>query len=500
MGRLFLNPTVDRFDLRQQFTLSTEPQGVPQGWLTERMGPWHLARHGALPLIRITSTEGGAIGWLLGFPIDRAGSLLEDGDEVVLPRQAVEQEDALETFLYAFGGRFAAVLLERVGPRLYLDPCGSLSAVYCAHQGTVASTPFLIPYDVETRDRSELAAALAIADSNAMYPLGLTPRHGVERVLPNHYLDLNTWRMVRHWPKQPLTECESAGAAVEAIAGIVKRHIRAVTEKPPSYLFLTAGIDSRMLLACSREVADKLEFVTMRIDDLSSEIDCDMARRMTRNYGLSHSLLRKEKPLKADMDEWLHRIGFCTGERRGMASATTYKRLQRGHALLKGNVGEVARGYYWGGKDTATTPIAPERLLRLCGCPPDADADALARAKAWLEAIPASNSLQVLDLFYIEQRLGCWAGVWPYSVCDAGFILFPMCHREIIENMLRLPEAYRRAGTLPKDIIRREWPELLDWPVNEPMGLVRWLFAIRQPQKAVRWLGQHLGGGRGQTH
>ena len=49
--------------------------------------------------------------------------------------------------------------------------------------------------------------------------------------------------------------------------------------------------------------------------------------------------------------------------------------------------------------------------------------------------------------------------------------------------MLTLPLSYRQSGRLARDIIEREWPELLEWPINQPIGATRLVLAAR---KAIR--------------
>jgi hypothetical protein len=388
----------------------------------------------------------------------------------------MQSDAALEALMYSFGGRYAAVTLDH-HPRFYLDPFGSLSAVYCAHQRIVASTHNLIPYDEQSRDRFELGLAIGIPYTEGMYPLDMTPRHGIERVLPNHYLDLRDWRTIRHWPKRPL-DALPAGEAVVEIASLVKRHTEAVVSAIPAYLKLTAGWDSRMLLACARDWAPRLEFFTAEIGDEGSATDCDTARRIAKHFRLKHQVLRREQARDEHLEEWMFRIGYSTSELRGWRAVTMYKRLPGGHAVLAGNGGEVARAYYWAEADTEDGSITPARLLAHCECP--LDEEPLERARAWLDGIPTENALEILDLFMIEQDMGGWASVIQYAECDPGFAIFPLCHRRIVERMLGLPVAYRRAGQLPADIIAREWPALLEWPVNQPIGATRWVYRMKR--------------------
>jgi hypothetical protein len=161
-----------------------------------------------------------------------------------------------------------------------------------------------------------------------------------------------------------------------------------------------------------------------------------------------------------------------------------HKRLPGGHAVLAGNAGEIARAYYWNNADTETTVITPERLVAHCECP--LVEETLERARGWLHMVPTANALDILDLYMIEQDVGGWASVVQYAECDPGFAIFPLCHRGIVERMLALPASYRRMGRMAQDIIAREWPALLDWPVNRPIGATRVLFRMKRAIKKAR--------------
>jgi len=86
-----------------------------------------------------------------------------------------------------------------------------------------------------------------------VYPVGLTPRQGVERMLPNHALDLAAGRLARLWPRESLPFDGDPAAITQATADVVSRAMGGVGRVHPLQIPLTAGLDSRLLLACSRE-------------------------------------------------------------------------------------------------------------------------------------------------------------------------------------------------------------------------------------------------------
>ena len=113
-----------------QFVLSPTMKNVPKEWPMERSGNWFLGRHPSLPAIRLLGDDNCTIGWFLGYPISETGKLLVEGDAIRVPVLAEGPMESVEQFIYSFGGRFLVALVGIRNPRIYLDPCGSLSAVY----------------------------------------------------------------------------------------------------------------------------------------------------------------------------------------------------------------------------------------------------------------------------------------------------------------------------------------------------------------------------------
>jgi hypothetical protein len=212
-------------DLAGQFLLSQSESRPGLSWSSDSLDGWHLAVESRLQCVRILQA-GAPAGWLLGRAIAPEGHIVTGNFE--LPPGEVE--DAI----YALGGRFLVILpLLR---RVYLDPCGLLSAVYCQHAATVAATQCLIPFDRLTPSRTKLIEAMGLPFIRCRFPAGMTSRENIERILPNHYLDLQTWRCVRHWPKSDLQSQPDVPAAAAEIARIAKRDLSAIYAHGPAAL------------------------------------------------------------------------------------------------------------------------------------------------------------------------------------------------------------------------------------------------------------------------
>jgi hypothetical protein len=92
----------------------------------------------------------------------------------------------------------------------------------------------------------------------------------------------------------------------------------------------------------------------------------------------------------------------------------------------------------------------------------------------------------VLDLLYVEQQLGCWAGPQQYGGQAPVKSAPPFCDRRLFDLMLSLPCEYRFAQRLAPDLIAKLWPELLMIPFNQDIGLHRAVATLRT------WARRHL--------
>lgn len=489
MGRAILQkPFVPRVlaergspvDLCEQFVLSRSVD-PPVGWSAVTLGAWTLGYHPTLPVVSIDDDDGVQVGWLLGYPITSGGELLTSGGRVTL-RAGVEPVG----FVDDLGGRFLAVFVNTVTPSVYPDACGSYSSVYCPALEIAASTPGLIPYDTTTTDRTELIEQLGIPWSNSMYPVGLTPRHGIHRLLPHHHLDLDRWVISRHGPNWRPRGTTSVDEAVHDIARITTRNIGAILEHFSCYLPLTAGHDSRMLLACARQWVSDLELYTLDFPGLADANDSHVAAQIARRFDLTHRRVPLRTARNEDLETWMYRISCSVGEPRGWQATTSYRTLDPNRVRLGGNIGDVARSssVYWTRDDHPDDIVTPQRLAahavsHLAKLTPGQQAASvstvvLEQLEHWIEHAGTTDALQLLDMFYLENRVGSWAGVFPYAEYYApGFTIFPMCHRDVVSNMMQVPQHVRRDGSLTGEVIRREWPELLAWPFNAPTRQVR---------------------------
>lgn len=470
--------TTDFTSWTGQYVLSAEQVSI-LGWNTHSVGSHYLASHPTLPVVPVTTgcTEAGVI---LGWPVSPKGRLID--------RLAIGKGADPVAAAYAHGGRWLLITTDSVYP----DPLASEPAVYSAEYGMVASSSGLLPaaYD------EKLVETFDIVGSNRWYPFGLTPKRGVRRLLPNHRLNLNSYEAERHWlgPALGSTALDEAAAAVISAVQAVARAFA----DSGLLVGLTAGQDSRMLLAALRSHIDSVEFVTSITGKGGSNlVDVQVARALARRYGLVHSIAERRPATDAEKRGWLERTGWtCAGGRiehmpdkrtryapGGRQGHVIQETEAQAKAFAHGLIGELARAYYWCESDRPDAPLTVEEAVARVKAP--ALPAVLAGADAWLASVPNEDRLRMLDLLYLEHRLGSRYSASLLGSSSTAPTLYPLNRRDVLDAFIGLGEDHKRSGAIIESVIQRSWPELLEIPFNQPTGLHRTTLRLRSGSRRV---------------
>jgi hypothetical protein len=476
--------TISYETLHHQFVLSSSGTAEIEGWRAYRCCGYSLMCHPSLPVNSVLDSAGTTIGYVLGWPIDQPGRLIRT--QVRIPFQlSASTIDSLEREVYGFGGRYAFVILAPDAQRLYLDPAGTLSAVFFPKRKLAGSTVAALVLDEPDHPLwSRPLTEFPNDKINQYWPAGTTFDSDISRLLPNHYLDLVTWRSTRHYPKasfEPIPD-KDLPDSIESIARVLCRHIGSVMDSTNRiYMPLTAGRDSRVLLACSKTWKDKVDYITFDYrpwrSEASDHIDLSISRRLAKRFGLHHTLVPIARHLPADTElQYLHRIGFAggAGKSRDFFHACR-EHLDLSGAWITGFAGEVGRGFFWRANDRHDRDISPAELLDRMELP---SLDRFQEAvRTWCDGLRGVDLWTLLDLAYLEHRVGCWAGPHFYGAAAFSINMTPFSHRDIFDIMLRLPITYRGDKALSRDIIATTWPDLRALPYNENHSGLRRLFA-----------------------
>lgn len=453
-------------DLPEQWVVSESGVG-PAEWPSRTVGKWILSSHPTLPVIELHDADAHPVGWLLGYPIDGGDSIVPDGSRL----QAGTGLEATRV-LDELGGRWVAVLAHGAEQAVVPDPGGTMASVYCPRERIVASTPNLVPYMKGLDDNIPLIQTMKTTAPFG-YLLGLTPRHGVRRLLPNHALSLSSFETHRTWPAGDVEFDPDIDSQLERIHRGLRRTLLAASENAPCALPLTGGYDSRMLLACARDLPEPPFVYTHEMLDASltpdpvSRRDVRIAARVAQAASIDHHVVRAIPPAAEDLERWQFRTSCTISAPRAWRTTTTLRSLDRRMIRMLGQGGEHGRGHAWKPHDTPDSRLTPERVLQVAKATPSQET--LDEAARWLAQMPDIDYLTALNTLYLEQWEGAWGSMIHYAdYAGPGFTMGPFFDREVLRAFFTLPLDYQRSGSLPEDLIARKWPELLAVPFNRP--------------------------------
>lgn len=430
---------------------------------------------------------------MLGHAVDPvAGAFLASTVRAPVAADDQDFDGRFGKWLYEHGGRFVAVLIQP-RPLVYPDGYALLPVLFRAETECIASSPFLLPDRDGRLVQAPVATTVDVAGGlSEWFPLATTPLEGVDRLLSDHVLDLQTWRQHRHWPMRA-PEPMSVEEAAERIAAAIEPSALAAARAGHPRMGLTAGGDTRAVLACARAVVDEFEFVTIVPDDDDARTDEVWASKISSRFGLAHRVVRTVPATPEDERLFFYRTGALNGNLRSRGTGPTWAAaLRTPGPVLAGGAGDVLRAGHVpdlkGWKRYArleTDALDPADVLQAMGAPPELRD----RAEALLAGIPPMAALDALQLVLNESCSSCWHGTLTLPVPEMDPLLHPLTQRAVTEATLGVPLQDRLDDRLRKAVIALRWPELLEFPFNRdpfPVLLRRRLARARGYARAAR--------------
>jgi hypothetical protein len=495
--------TEDDIIRRQYYVLQTPPVTVPEGYHHLPCGSCHVVVDTEFSVIPVVDDDQ-QVGLVFGTILDPGGRV-RDGRIRLDPDHTAESP--LRSFEWALSGllgRYVGLYDSEAGRHLYTDPIGALPCVYDERRGIVAASPSMMPdTDTGERFREDLFKAvkrpLVGRGANIWLPGSLTYFRGIERLLPNHSLDLETWETRRFWPRESDTGSNPSSAGeIERIIEILSDIFELIVETYTTpTMSLTAGMDSRSLLAVARDPVTRGDISLFTIGDSDRNVDVYTARRITRAHDLDWTALPIVEATEREQARWLRRTGYTVGS----AVKETYLSM---HSLdtdaeVGGIGGEMGRGYLWKDSDNSENEITSTDILLRYHKPEHPEL--LETVEEWFHSVTQFDTYTILDLAHQEHRLGCWGGPQHLGFRAGVDHLRPFCYRPVVESMHRLTPEIRRNDQLPRRIIEQCWSELDRRPYNSFTGWRKYWgllernastakAAVSNPQATLEYLSQ----------
>jgi hypothetical protein len=461
---------------RGQFVLGPQPVERLASWNQYAIGPaLHLSAH---PALNVTQARGDGLSiTLLGYILDPDAPDLDDAG--IVGRMALAARPGISPIALTerFGGRWLLIIEEPDDIRIFADPAGLRQMFHTDAAATgalwAASEPGILA-EILGLEISPEAREFMASDNYTRYhehywPCDTSPYHEIRRLSPNHELSVRTGAARRFWPDKGFTP-SAPDEAAEVVGETLRGLITAMHARGPLAVNLTAGLDSRMVLAAARPVAGDVVFTTAKKPDaLESDPDLVISGRLAATLGLQHRVINAASELREEFRELYFSSNLLAHEKWAFLAQAGFDAFNGEKIGVTGHVAEVARRYYIGiksgleGEETFT----PELLAGATDL--GKHAFVVRAMERWMDGLGDVYNYDARDVLCWENEYGSWL-----AQCQLEFLLVsketlsPFNCRRVLKAALSVDPGLRGAPDYPffRSVIARLWPECLDLPIN----------------------------------
>lgn len=301
---------------------------------------------------------------------------------------------------------------------------------------------------------------------------------GVKHLLPNHYLDLKQKIAIRYWPKNPNGKIEVENASVMS-ASILENTILSATNRFRLSMAITAGWDSRCLLAATRKVQQNIFFYIQKYGKMSNHHpDIRVPRKLTKKIGLPFNIIECKEYDKPTFNAILEKNVFLLHNQEKKVLYYNFFEYFKGFVNASGNISDLCRNIYGIEPVTRITDLLVNVNLHQSEYAINGLENWFSQAKILCDRL----GYNLRDIFFWEQVLGNWGSMFPAELDIAIEEFYPFGTRRLVELILAVDQRLRpyTNSEVHRRIIQILWPDLLTEPINPIPGSERLLRSIKR--------------------
>jgi hypothetical protein len=485
----------ERLRYRRQFVLGPRPLAEFPSWQRIKIGDdVFLTAHPDLDTLQVFSN--GKSLTLLGFILDPQNPGSDDSAILAQLLPELCSDTGLNESLQStnrFGGRW--ILIADNGSRITLlsDALGQRQVYYtfrpirgevwCASQpGIVADILNLKP----SRDAIEfIAAQKSSGQEEYWFPGNTSLYDDVKLLLPNHYLDLTHLESRRFWPCRSLAEIP-LHEVVKNSATLIRGLMMSAANRFPLKILITAGWDSRVVLAAAMDLKTEVSYSTfVKGDSSSTNPDVNVPARLLPKLGKIHEILNIPDRMDPVFGQLYLQNVAAAHECYGPTAQALYGSTGPAEVRVSGGGSETVRQQF---RPSVRGSMTAEILAEFAHT---TQKFAIEAFEVWLSGVPTNMGFDVLDLFYWEQKCGQWLAAGQVEWDIAGESIAAFDCRTLLATLLSAHEDYR----LPPDyelyrtLLKRLSPKVLSEPINphKKLGASERSFRARVKRALVKY-------------
>jgi hypothetical protein len=463
---------------RRQFILSSvKSHRLANGNHLHIGESYHLSAHRDLELTQVRSGRRSLT--LAGFALDPAQPA--SGNQEILHRllDTTSTLDDLFQAVDSLGGRWALIVEDENNISILNDATGQREVYYAFDQitgTTICASGSSLLADRLGLTMDEQAVAFInsrkVDDYEIYWMPGETSLYAkVSALLPNHCLSLNTGRTFRFWPKEPPASADLQDVLTECLQ-LLRGQIESARRRFPLAVPMTAGWDSRLMLALNKQNSTDLYAFTLAYPNLPIDSrDVCVPAKLLAKLGIDHSIIAYPTIIDESLKETYRRNNSSANNAYCGDIQALRENFPEERVCVTGDAAEIVKCYYQCSNSTSGPTPADElaKLSRL-----GRHLFVVRAFDKWLKDAEGTP-VELLDLFCWEQMAGRWQAKVraEYDIVQESFA--PLNNRRLLNLMLGLNPALRRSPhfTLFAELIEALWPEVLSEPINPPEKVSR---------------------------
>jgi hypothetical protein len=361
---------------------------------THKYHGWKVL-HGDWVKCSVASGSDGLVLILIG-DVDDANHPYRNTDEVLNALASDANYESVLAHSLRLTGEVAFIAIQGNCFQIWNDACAQLEVFYAENlSDTFASTPRLLV------ERAAVRIGLSpLEKADAQSPLELRIGH----LAANHCLSSASPSPVLYFPTaalqvKPIELDEAVQRLVHYLQGI----FRALQHRDKLAMPITAGYDSRLLLAAYKPQQGDICYLYRHPGMSAAHHDVVIGGKLAQAKGVYRRLLSYEtslSPADTMQFEQMHEPRFAQAPRLFNGDKVHFGK----HVVVNGNIGEIGRSYFGDMENPG-----PEVIAKLLGNKGNVN-----KTKAladWLESLDQQylGRHNLLDLLYWEERMGLWA-------------------------------------------------------------------------------------------
>lgn len=414
------------------------------------LGPWNVLLFA--PLRAASASRGNVAAVLIGVAVDpeHPERLLQDVLDDLLD-QAHGDAESLFRHVARLTGRFVLATLAAGELLVGGDACHLRQILYGTLNGKrwIGSSEKLLllmagtALQMSASKQQFMRSPLFLRNEQAWVGAGGHDDR-VSRLLPNHVLSYPTGR-ARRLPMRLPTQSGNESDAITMASRLLQGSFAALLPHHRLIQPVTAGLDSRLLLAASLPFKDQIEYyIFARQDNPGTQQDADVACVLAERLGLRFQVITPARVSPEFQQRLAAEHLFPRDLSKIENTQHHYLRADKDHVVnINGNGAEVCRAYY--GREVRQPTFS--RVCHYLGYAPE-DAFVQQALEGWYteaRAFADQSGFHLSDLLYWEQRMGNWGAATPLEQDIAIEEFAPFNNKHLLSSLLTI-QSHRRCG------------------------------------------------------